>query len=296
MRSIALLVACSSGVLAAGPYIGSVESSSAQAVAPPLIVVSATAPRYPDTAYAGGVDGTIRIHVWTDGVRVSKSEVLSGPMLLRQETVDNIKTWQLRQHSPADFDVTFRYTLLDSDNCYEDGAAVVMHLPTSVEISKKRTQICDPIGSRAKDTTQGAAVGLPNVTASIPTLAPMFMSRGVDVGPAFLVECRNTTNRAVSSGSETWVLTRSAVRIDGRVLDEPPGGRFGPGLTMDIQPGGPWRGIIELRQSTGGTSWEVALGANTRVPLVVPLNAGRHTISVRCSGVWSDDTAFYWEK
>jgi len=128
------------------------------------------------------------------------------------------------------------------------------------------------------------------------TLEPMFMSRGVDGGPAFFVECRNTTNSAVSSGSPVWVLVRSAVRIDGTVLDEPPGGRIGVGLTSDIQPGGTWRGIIELRQSTGGTSWQVALGANTRMPIVVPLNAGRHTIAVRCSGVWSGDVAFYWEK
>jgi hypothetical protein len=132
--------------------------------------------------------------------------------------------------------------------------------------------------------------------ATAPTLAPMFMSRGVDIGPAFFVECRNSTSRPVSSGSQIWVLTRSAIRIDGVVLDEPTGGRFGVGLTTDIQPGGPWRGIVELRQSTGGTSWQVALGANTRMPIIVSLNAGRHTIAVRCSEVWSADLAFYWEK
>jgi hypothetical protein len=132
--------------------------------------------------------------------------------------------------------------------------------------------------------------------SSAPTVAPLFMSRGVDNGPAFLVECRNTTNAAVSSGSRAWVLTRSAVRVDGGILDEPPGGELGPGLTMDVQPGGIWRGIIELRQSASGQSWAVALGAQTRMPIVVPLNAGRHTIAVRCNGVWSDDASFYWER
>ena len=140
----------------------------------------------------------------------------------------------------------------------------------------------------------GQAAGTPST--GIPTLVPMFMSRGVDGGPAFLAECRNTTMLPLSSGSQLWVLTRSAVRIDGAVLDEPPVGRTGPGLTTDIQPGETWRGIIELRQSPGGTSWQVALGANTRMPIVVPLNAGRHTIAVRCSGVWSGDVAFYWVK
>lgn len=140
----------------------------------------------------------------------------------------------------------------------------------------------------------GQVAGIPS--GSTPTLKPMFMSRVVDGGPAFFAECRNTTNLAVSSGSQVWVLSRSAVRIDGAVLDELPGGRIGPGLTTDIQPGGTWRGIIELRQSTGGTSWQVALGANTRMPILVPMNVGLHTIAVRCSGVWSGDVAFYWER
>jgi len=130
---------------------------------------------------------------------------------------------------------------------------------------------------------------------SKPAVTSMFMSRGVDGGPAFFIECRNTTNAPVSSGSLTWAISRSAVRLDGTVLEES-GGRIGPGLTADIQPGAMWRGIIELRQSASGQSREVALGANVRAPLILPLSPGRHTIAVLCSGVWSDDLAFYWEK
>src|SRR5437868_579429 len=124
-----------------------------------------------------------------------------------------------------------------------------------------------------------------------PTVAPLFMSRGVDPAATFFIECLNTTNRPVSSGSTTWPLTRSAVRVDGSVLDEPPGGRIGVGLTMDIQPGEMWRGIIELRQSPG-TSWAVALGAHVRMPIIVPLNKGRHTVAVTCGAIWSDDVPF----
>jgi hypothetical protein len=129
---------------------------------------------------------------------------------------------------------------------------------------------------------------------SMPTVTPMFMSRGADGGPAFFIECRNTTNAPVSSGSPIWAFSRSAVRLDGTVLEES-GGRIGPGLTVDIQPGAMWRGIIELRQSASGQSLAVALGANVRAPLNVPLSAGRHTIAVRCSNAWSDDLPFYWE-
>lgn len=129
-----------------------------------------------------------------------------------------------------------------------------------------------------------------------PTVAPLFMSRGVDVGPAFFVECRNTRSAAVSSGAPSWALTDSAIRVDGSILAEPPGGRIGPGLTTDIPPGGIWRGIIELRQSPRGTGWPVASGANARMSVFEPLRSGRHAMAVRCAGVWSDDVMFYWER
>jgi hypothetical protein len=128
----------------------------------------------------------------------------------------------------------------------------------------------------------------------LPTVTPFFMSRQAEEGPAFLVECRNTTSAGISSGSGTWALTRSAIRIDGSVLDEQ--GQIGPGLTMEIPPGGTWRGIIELRQTPPRNSYAVAFGANVRMQTVVPLSAGRHTISVRCAGVWAADLPFYWEE
>jgi hypothetical protein len=135
---------------------------------------------------------------------------------------------------------------------------------------------------------QNAQTALP-----LPTVTPFFLSRQTEDGPAFLVECRNTTSAPISSGSATWALTRSAIRIDGRALDEQ--GQIGPGLTTEIPPGGTWRGIIELRQALPVNSYAVAFGANTRMPTVAPLSAGRHTISVRCSGVWTADLPFYWE-
>jgi hypothetical protein len=133
-----------------------------------------------------------------------------------------------------------------------------------------------------------------DVSAPVPKVTPLFLSREIEGGPAFLIECRNVTDAPLSSGSLTWALTRSAIRIDGNVLDEQ--GGIGPGLTTDIPSGGTWRGIIELRQSAPRTSYAVTLGANVRMPTVVPLAAGRHTIAVRCSSVWSDEVPFYWEQ
>lgn len=142
----------------------------------------------------------------------------------------------------------------------------------------------------------GTAVETAQSTPTKTTVEPLFVSRGADLAPAFLVECRNTTSEPVSSGSARWPHTESAIRVDGNVLQEPPGGRIGQGLAMDIPPGSMWRGIIELRQSPSGRGWAVALGAHTRLFINVPLSAGRHTMSVKCADVWSDEVAFYWEK
>ena len=130
--------------------------------------------------------------------------------------------------------------------------------------------------------------------APSPTVTPWFLSRNAEEGPAFLIECRNTTERAVDSGSMVWALDQDDFRIDGTVLE--PRGRMGPGLMSVIPPGGMWRGIIELRQFEPQTGYAVALGANTRSALVVPLVAGRHTIAVRCGDTWSVDVPFYWER
>jgi hypothetical protein len=135
----------------------------------------------------------------------------------------------------------------------------------------------------------------PVSSVSRPTITPMFVASSGQRGPAFFIECVNDTDRTVSSGSELWVLTKRAIRIDGNVLNEE-GGRIGPGLTMDVRPGGTWRGIIELWQSDTGSSLPVAFGALVRAPFRIPLNSGRHTIAVQCADSWSDELTFFVEK
>ncbi len=128
-----------------------------------------------------------------------------------------------------------------------------------------------------------------------PTLAPMFISDEPGRGPAFLVECTNTTGQTQSSGSDLWSLTRNAIRLDGQNLRDE-GGRIGPGLTMPVQPGETWRGIIELWQVRHDVSRAVVFGAMVRAPLLLPLSAGHHTIAVRCGQQWSDEVVFFLEK
>lgn len=136
---------------------------------------------------------------------------------------------------------------------------------------------------------------LSQVPSSKPTLTPMFIVNEPGRGPAFFVECTNNTGHTQSSGSDVWPLTLSAIRLDGRNLQDE-GGRIGPGLTIPVQPGDTWRGIIELWQMRQGVSRAVAFGAMVRAPLLLPIEPGRHTIAVRCAAQWSDDVPFFLEK
>lgn len=129
-----------------------------------------------------------------------------------------------------------------------------------------------------------------------PTLTPIFISSVPDRGPAFLIECVNDTGSPVSSGSDVWPLTESAIRLNGRVLPEPGGGRIGPGLTVTVEPGATWRGFIELWQGSPTVSRAVTFGAMVRAAFRIPLDSGRHTIAVRCGQQWSNDVVFFLEK
>jgi hypothetical protein len=122
---------------------------------------------------------------------------------------------------------------------------------------------------------------------SKPQISPFFDR--VDDGPAFFIECRNTSGQTLSSGAKVW---REALRVDGAVVPEP--FELGPGLTVDVPPGETWRGILALRQSNSSFYPAVRFGAMVRSVREVAITEGKHTIAVQCGGVWSDDFTFYW--
>jgi hypothetical protein len=122
-----------------------------------------------------------------------------------------------------------------------------------------------------------------------PRVIPLFAT--IADGPAFFVECRNDAGTTLSSGARQWA---SSLRLDGEVLPEE-GGRIGPGLTVDVDPGEIWRGIVVLRQSNTGYFPPVKFGAMVRMSRIVSLNEGRHTLAIRCGDRWSDDVEFFWE-
>jgi hypothetical protein len=104
----------------------------------------------------------------------------------------------------------------------------------------------------------------------------------------------NTDAYSASSGSSVWPVRTGTVRVDGSLIDF--GNMSGSGLTTDVAPSELWRGIIVLRQSETRYFPAVKFGALVRTTLVHPLAPGKHTISVQCQGVWSDDFEFYWEQ
>jgi hypothetical protein len=124
---------------------------------------------------------------------------------------------------------------------------------------------------------------------SKPQISPFFDR--LDDGPAFFVECRNTTGQTLSSGAITF---REALRVDGIVVPKP---RWEPvpGLRTDVAPGETWRGILALPQSNRLFIPAVKFGALLREARVLPIGEGKHTVAVQCGGVWSDEFTFYWE-
>jgi hypothetical protein len=150
--------------------------------------------------------------------------------------------------------------------------------------------------TRSSADVSGSTVTLiyQRAPVSTPAVTPFFVTDPGAPGPAFFVECINTTSGVLSSGSEVWPLSKSAIRLDGkRLVDE--GGRIGPGSTTDVPPRGKWSGILQLRQSRTGSSPAVAFGALVRAEMMVPLSAGEHTIAVKCGDTWSDPIRFYFE-
>jgi hypothetical protein len=121
-----------------------------------------------------------------------------------------------------------------------------------------------------------------------PQVTPFFST--LAGGPAFYIECQNDTGGTVSSGSSRWA---SQMRVDAKAVPEQ--GGIGPGLTTDVDAGGMWRGIVELRPKWQGHFPPVKFGALLRRTRPIDLTEGRHTFAVACGDAWSDDVAFYWE-
>ena len=123
-----------------------------------------------------------------------------------------------------------------------------------------------------------------------PRAVPLFSN--VEQGPAFMVECVNTSARVISV---IELIQEIALKVDGK-LYEPTGGIAGSFLGDEpvFWPAERWRIMLGLRQGLTGTK-SADFAAVLRTPWLLPLQAGRHTIAFRCVGTWSEELEFYWE-
>ena len=117
---------------------------------------------------------------------------------------------------------------------------------------------------------------------------------GADDGPNFMVECRNTSSADITARDLGLEL-----RIDGRQPDSGSnglvGGIAGSGSFPSFPPMARWRVLVGLRGT--GLGMRVApFDAVVRVAKSVVLSPGRHAIEIRCAGVWSEPTTFYWDQ
>jgi hypothetical protein len=108
------------------------------------VVLDAAVPFYPHNARLIHIEGVVRLQVSVNGETVTGIELLDGPPILAVAARENVKTWRLKWHSRATFEVTYRYKLLPDFACLADNGTVVLRLPLEVEVSAKGIQTCDP--------------------------------------------------------------------------------------------------------------------------------------------------------
>ena len=147
------VAACLSAALTIG------SSIAAQTPILPTVVAAAL-PAHPPIPRQAGVNGVVRLQVYTDGEKVSRSVVLETPPQLASmfaSAIDeNLQTWRFARHVPTSFQVTFRFTSLRSeppDPCgpgrkdpwMRPEAVSALHFPTDFDIQSltELIAICD---------------------------------------------------------------------------------------------------------------------------------------------------------
>lgn len=62
-------------------------------------------------AIEAGMQGTVQLHVTTDGLSVTKVDAESGNPFLVHEATENLRSWRFARNAPRTFDVTYTYEL-----------------------------------------------------------------------------------------------------------------------------------------------------------------------------------------
>ena len=91
-------------------------SSHDQGRSATLPIVSGRAvPKYPPIAITAGIQGTVLLHVHTDGEGVESVEVAEGVQLLDAAATDVVRSWHFASTTPESFDSTVAFRLTSDE-------------------------------------------------------------------------------------------------------------------------------------------------------------------------------------
>lgn len=134
MRSVSI----ASAMLACG--LLAVSETVAQNVEPPFIVRDSQVPRYAPIARTARVSGTVTVDVHVENGVVTNVTPRSGPLLLFDETVRNIRTWTFEPGTSGDVTTEFEYRLRGEAISASDNPEIELRLPYKVTITTRPYQ------------------------------------------------------------------------------------------------------------------------------------------------------------
>ena len=145
LRLAALLAAALSTTTAAFTLarVQETKPSDSQTGSPVPVLLQAAVPVYPMVCRSGNVQGVVTVTIGTDGTKAQTIHVESGPKLLADVVIENVRTWKFLPHRPAKLRATFRYELDREAECSPTNGTVFLRLPAETEIRARRLAKCE---------------------------------------------------------------------------------------------------------------------------------------------------------
>ena len=102
-------------------------------------LLSANIPKYPPLACQARIEGVVRLTFTlpAKGLQPTKVEVVSGHPMLKDATVENVKTWRFEQNPYAverNYETTFKYRLSGAEVAGERKVSVTFESFREVEV------------------------------------------------------------------------------------------------------------------------------------------------------------------
>jgi len=110
------------------------------------VVLEMKAPTCPPMVRLSGISGTAKFLVRTDGHQIQEILKSDGPPMLQRQLPSQLMSWRFAEHSPLEFTITFKVTVVFRNPCDPRlPEEVKMVLPSLVEITSYSVGECDPV-------------------------------------------------------------------------------------------------------------------------------------------------------